>query len=123
MNGQDPRQLLARRLRSLRERHWPARKITQPELARALGGLSVPLISSWETQNNPTIPPLTRLDAYATFFATARSLEPEPHLLRPADLTDCIRFTVENQTGVARTVAGYRVVVQLDTIDPSGDPF
>ena len=91
MNGQDPRQSLARKLRALRERHWPNRKITQPQLAQAFGGVSVPLISSWESQNNPKIPPLSRLDAYATFFATTRSLEPEPHLLSPADLTDAER--------------------------------
>lgn len=87
MNGQDPRHVLARRLRELRERRWH-RKITQPELARALGGVSVPLISSWESQNNPKIPPLSRLDAYATFFATARSVETEPRLLSLTDLTE-----------------------------------
>lgn len=47
----------------------------------------------------------------------------ELYEVTPSDLTDVIRFTVENQTGVSRDVLGYRVVIQLDTIDPSGDPF
>jgi transcriptional regulator with XRE-family HTH domain len=69
----DPRQILARRLRELREASWPDMKVTQPQLARAMGGdrsLSVALISSWESRTNPKIPPIPRLEAYATFFAT-----------------------------------------------------
>jgi transcriptional regulator with XRE-family HTH domain len=88
----DPRQLLAQRLRALREDHWPGRKITQPQLARALGGskpLSVPLISSWESQTNPRIPPLTRLEGYAAVFATPRSFEGmQPRRLSPEDMSD-----------------------------------
>ena len=38
MNEQDPRQVLARRLRALREEHWPERKVNQAQLAAALGG-------------------------------------------------------------------------------------
>ena len=85
---QDPRQLLAQRLRALRE----DRKITQPQLARALGDskpLSVPLISSWESQTNPRIPPLARLESYAAIFATARSFEgTQPHRLSPENMSD-----------------------------------
>lgn len=89
MDGQDPRQLLARRLRSLREENWPGRKITQPQLARALGGVSVPLISSWESQTNPRIPPLSRLETYAVLFATSRSFDTEPaEILSPQDMSD-----------------------------------
>lgn len=91
MNTQDPRQLLARRLRELREQQWPERKITQPQLARALGGdkpLSVPLISSWESQAAPRIPPAGRLEGYAAVFATPRTFDgPEPAQLRPEDMT------------------------------------
>jgi hypothetical protein len=75
VDEQDPRLLLARRLRALREESWPGQKITQPQLAQALGGVSVPLISSWESQTNPRIPPQERLDAYAALFATPRSFE------------------------------------------------
>jgi hypothetical protein len=92
MDGADPRQLLARRLRALRDEHWPGMKITQPQLARALGGdrpLSVPLISSWESQSNPKIPPFPRLEAYAALFATTRSFSGDaPRLISPKDMTD-----------------------------------
>ncbi len=92
MDNLAPRQLLARRLRALREEHWPDMKITQPQLAMALGGnrpLSVPLISSYESATNPKIPPYPRIEAYATLFATRRSLEGgTPHLLRVQDMTD-----------------------------------
>lgn len=89
MDSQDPRQLLARRLRALREDRWPGRRITQPQLAQALGGVSVPLISSWESQTNPRIPPLSRLDAYAALFATARSFDGDTaHRISPQDMSD-----------------------------------
>lgn len=81
MVDQDPRQALARHLRLLREERWPNMKITQPQLAQALGGerpLSVPLISSWESPSNPKIPPIPRLEAYAAFFATERSVAGNP---------------------------------------------
>ena len=90
--GEDPRQLLARRLRTLREERWPNRKITQPQLATALGAVrsvSVPLISSWESQVNPKLPPESRLEAYATFFATTRSISgPAPRLLDVGELSE-----------------------------------
>jgi hypothetical protein len=74
MADADPRLLLARRLRALREEQWPDLKITQLQLGQALGGekkpLSVPLISSWESQTNPKIPPYFRLEGYAQLFAT-----------------------------------------------------
>jgi hypothetical protein len=67
-------------------------KITQPDVAQALGGvrpLSVPLISSWESQSNPRIPPLSRLEAYAALFATVRSFEGDkPRLLGLRDMSD-----------------------------------
>jgi transcriptional regulator with XRE-family HTH domain len=77
VDSADPRLLLAQQLRALREDRWAGTKITQHQLARALGGdrpLSVPLISSWESQTSPRIPPLSRLEAYAALFATRRSL-------------------------------------------------
>ena len=95
MNDADPRLVLARRLRALREDQWPDLKITQAQLAQALGGekpLSVPLISSWETQASPKIPPLSRLDAYAALFATRRSFTGDvPQLIEAADMTDAER--------------------------------
>lgn len=72
--AEEPALRLARRLRELRERHWPGRVVTQKQLADALGA-SVPLISSWEHRSRPAVPPDRRLQAYATFFATERSID------------------------------------------------
>ncbi len=69
---------LAQRLRALRTRGWPGRRVTQVALGQALD-VSPALISSWENEENPTIPPTYRLEAYATFFATERSVESEPY--------------------------------------------
>lgn len=64
---------LSRRLRQLRRDHWPSETITQKTLASALG-VGVPSISMWESHTADKIPTLARLDDYATFFATKRSL-------------------------------------------------
>jgi len=95
MDSQDPRQVLARRLRALREDRWPGRRITQPQLAQALGGVSVPLISSWESPTNPRIPPPSRLDAYAVLFAAERSFDEDPpRPLSMPDMTDAERHAM-----------------------------
>src|SRR5215469_4332823 len=92
VDSRDPRQALARHLRLLREERWPNVKVTQPQLAQGLGGdkpLSVPLISSWESAGNPKIPPIPRLEAYATFFATERSVaQSPPRMLGTAEMTE-----------------------------------
>lgn len=89
MDDQDPRLLLARRLRALREESWPGRKITQPQLALALGRVSVPLISSWESQAHPRIPPLSRLETYAALFSAPRSFDTDPPgPISPRDMSD-----------------------------------
>lgn len=67
---------LAGRLRQLRETGFRGRSVTQRQLAAALGGdkpLSVSSISAYE---NPSAqaPPDARLQDYATFFATERSV-------------------------------------------------
>jgi hypothetical protein len=83
---------LARRLRALRLRHWRGIKVTQQQIAEALGGqspLSLSLISSWESTRKPALPPATRLIGYATFFASRRSVESDPaRLLHEAELTE-----------------------------------
>ena len=92
MDSDDPRFILAARLRELRESTWPGARITQLMLAQALGGdtsLSVPLISSWESRTAPTTPPPNRLDDYATLFATPRSLaDGKLRLISTDDMTD-----------------------------------
>lgn len=92
MNDQDPRQVLASRLRALREEQWPGVKVNQAQLAKALGGdgrrsVSVPLISSWESHGNPKVPPAFRIQDIATFFATPRSFDGQVgQLLRPDEM-------------------------------------
>ena len=49
----------------------------------------MPLISSWESQTSPVIPPTSRLEDYATFFATTRSFDrQEPCLLSLDEMTE-----------------------------------
>jgi hypothetical protein len=95
MASQDPRQVLARRLRELRERRWQGKRITQQRLALAMGGVSVPLISSWESPTNPHIPPLQRLESYAALFATERSFEGDAaRLIDVRDMSDAEQQTM-----------------------------
>lgn len=85
---------LALYLRFLRIDHWADSKLTQSTLARALGKdapLSPATVASWESRTAPKLPPRERVVAYAQFFATRRSLEPEPALV-PLD-----SFTPEEQ--------------------------
>jgi hypothetical protein len=82
-----PSVALARRLRELRLREF-GRTITQRQLATALSAdqsASVALISSWESANDPTVPPEPRLKAYARFFATRDSVAREPFRLPELD--------------------------------------
>jgi transcriptional regulator with XRE-family HTH domain len=76
---------LAVRLRELRGRAWDGVQVTQKNVADALG-ISVALVSSWES--GAAVPPEERLQRYARFFATRRSLNGEVGVLLPAeDLT------------------------------------
>ena len=78
---------LALQLRFLRMEHWPDSKLTQASLAKALGQnvpLSSATVASWESRTAPKLPPRERVVAYAQFFATRRSLGPEPALV-PVD--------------------------------------
>lgn len=82
---------LAARLRALREREL-TRRLTQDELARALGGaepLSAAAISTWENPSSGRLPPRHRLVAYARLFCTNRSFGPQgPRQLADEELTD-----------------------------------
>lgn len=101
----DAVRVLAQRLRSLRTRCWPHVKVTQPMLGEALGGqdgpLSVALISSWESKAHPKVPPISRLEAYATLFCTARSVQGgtlrllDPGALTPGELAERERLLAE----------------------------
>src|SRR5207245_1309893 len=63
-----------------REERWPGTRVQQAQLAAALSGdgnrsVSVPLISSWESRTNPKVPPQSRIEDIATFFASPRSFD------------------------------------------------
>jgi hypothetical protein len=83
----------------LRETLWPDADITQAQLGHALGhavggskALSISLISSWENAEKPIAPPVKRLEAYATLFATRRSLDGATlRVLSVDELTDAER--------------------------------
>jgi hypothetical protein len=78
---------LAQRLRHLRQQ-WP--RLTQDQLAAAFsaeGSMASATVSSWESLKSPKLPPVHRLNAYARFFATPRSVEGNPRLLRLDELT------------------------------------
>ncbi len=81
---------LAARLRQLRQDALDGR-LTQASLARALGAeesLSSGTVSSWESESGPKLPPQYRLQAYARFFATRRSVETQaPRLLPLSDFS------------------------------------
>lgn|GEM_PF-446327 len=75
---------LARRLRQLRQQHWPEARLTQNMLAKAFSTeerLAPATVSSWESTSSPKLPPPHRLRAYARFFATPRSVEKSLALL------------------------------------------
>src|SRR4051812_25536959 len=74
---------LAVSLRRLREGGL-GRTLTQKRLSEHLG-VSTGLISSWEA--GKATPPRSRLEDYATFFATSRSLDASK-LLSPDAFTD-----------------------------------
>jgi hypothetical protein len=81
---------LARRLRELREQEWQDTSLTQAALAEGLSSdqkVGAATVSSWESTSNPKLPPRRRIEAYARFFATRRTLEPTPRLLSPDELT------------------------------------
>jgi hypothetical protein len=102
VDDNDSRQILARRLRSLREEHWPGRKVNQAQLAAALSrdgnrSASEALISSWESRTNPKVPPASRIGDIARFYASPRSFDGKVgHLLSPDELTASEQAALEN---------------------------
>jgi transcriptional regulator with XRE-family HTH domain len=89
-----PARRLAERLRDLREHEF--RKLTQKQLAHALGGsepLSIATVSLWETAGSDRLPPPLRLRAYARLFCSSRAFASStvPRLLKDDELTDAER--------------------------------
>lgn len=95
---------LARRLRELRHSGFRSARLTQGDVAGALSDdhhVGVSALSAWENTRNPTLPSRNRLEAYARFFATERSLEGEhPHLIAVNELSpeeDAARKELERE--------------------------
>jgi hypothetical protein len=122
VDSDDPRLLLARRLRALREEHWPGMKVTQPQLAQALGDgkpLSTASISSWENQTRPVTPPLHRLHAYAALFATPRSVGQDgPRIIRSQDMTPEERATQEELRHELLDLRGRALIAAYEAGEP-----
>lgn len=106
---------LARRLRDLRLQHWDA-PVTQPVLGRLLG-VKPPTISSWERSDSPVVPPRERLDAYASLFATARSLT-EGRVLDDTELDDTERDRRRELLAELTTLRDSAVRSTGDVTDP-----
>ena len=113
---------LAHRLRELRERRWPDRPVTQRQLAEALGEgkpLSVATISAYESEDNPTTPPPRRLTAYATFFATKRSVtEGRARVLPDGELDGEERAARDSLLQELQSLAG-SAPMRLRAVEPS----
>jgi transcriptional regulator with XRE-family HTH domain len=104
-NGQDARRSLAERLRDLRTARWPGLRVKQSDLASALG-LSVPTISSWESQTSLVLPPMRHLESMASFYASRRSMtEGPPHVPLLDDLTVAEQQAREDLWGELRKMS------------------
>jgi len=116
----DASRRLARRLKDLRTNGWPGVSITQADLAAALSArkpASVPLISSWETARGAVPPPRGRLAAYATFFATPRSVERRP--FRLLDERELTAEELRSRDKLAAELLGLRAAAVGDRPGPS----
>jgi transcriptional regulator with XRE-family HTH domain len=114
---------LALRLRKLRVDGLGGVRITQSELADALG-VSAPSVSSWENRKNPVVPPGDRLEAYARFFATEKSIAKRPfRLVSESQLTADERHRhdelVQELTHLREQAEGQ----EPGRTAPAGEPF
>ncbi|GGK72100.1 helix-turn-helix domain-containing protein [Mangrovihabitans endophyticus] len=110
---------LAARLRTLR-RGWPfAPRLTQPEVASALG-VSTPSISSWE--KGKSLPPPHRLTGYARMFGAPRITDKgRPRMALDDDMTnpEMLAFqALERELGELRRAA----LTALDPRSPRPEP-
>jgi hypothetical protein len=122
---EDPSRRLARRLRTLRTETWPGRRVKQGDLAEVIHA-SPPLISSWES--GKALPPPERLRAYATFFATERSVSRRPYrLINEAQLTEDERVRRDELfrelTVLRDGVHGRHVPAQQQPTSANADPY
>ncbi|MBF8188313.1 helix-turn-helix transcriptional regulator [Nonomuraea sp. K274] len=128
MSGDDSaRSALARRLRELRDSRWPDLRVTQAQLCDAFQ-VSVPLISSWESLRAPKIPPLPRLEKYAAFFATRRSLSNgQARLLPLSDMTreelDEHRALLDELTRLRQVALRFQAAGETAETAPARDSY
>jgi transcriptional regulator with XRE-family HTH domain len=121
MDAQDPRLRLANRLRGLREQWLPARRVTQQQVATALGQVSVPLISSWESKANPRLPTPARVEEYAILFGAPRCFDLRPpRMLRLDEMTEEERRSVAD---LARELTQLRKDALGATVPAMGNPI
>jgi transcriptional regulator with XRE-family HTH domain len=101
-------------------------QLTQAQLAEGISaGKSVtpPAISSWERGHR--IPPPNRLEAYARFFASRRSVGNHPRLLPESELTDeerRVRDQLQEELMGLRNAALEDPKVLTRTADPGTPP-
>lgn len=76
-----PSRSLARTLRALRKKRWSGHRISRAQLAAALDTrepVDAALVAEWESDSGSAVPSQPVLAAYATFFATERSVARTP---------------------------------------------
>jgi transcriptional regulator with XRE-family HTH domain len=109
---------LARKLRVLRLDRWPDRRLTQQDVADALG-VALSSVSSWESTKSVKVPPALRIADYATLFSTPRSVDgARPRLLREDELTDAERAERER---LAAELEQLRTVAVGDDSESTAD--
>lgn len=122
-----PQIQLAKRLRALREEHWPDARLTQAELATALGDgkpLAPATVSSWESHVSPKMPPPERVQAYSRFFSTRRSLEGEvPHLIPVEELSQAERAELDALAAELMTLRDSAVNPAVKAESPTRRPW
>ena len=87
----------------------------------------MPLISSWESQTNPKVPPAARLQDIATFFASPRSFDGQAgRLLSPDEMTARERVAreelVQELTRLRREALNATASLQLQAALPVAAP-
>ena len=107
MGPQPPGAPLASRLRELRRSGFPGVRLTQLQLATALSDVEPvadSTLSAWENVRSPTLPPHSRLSAYAQFFATERSLRGAPSTRSAWNITcDVTTGSHQGEKGIKQT--------------------
>lgn len=106
---------LAARLRGLRE-EWG---LTQPQVASALG-VGPSIVSMWEKEVAPRIPPLARLEGYAAIFSSERPLSGE--LLRFLPVEQVTEAEQVRRSALAKELGDLRTAA-VEAGEPAARPL